>query len=287
MRIEKKVLACVDHSHYADIVVDYAAWAARQMTAPLEFLHIIDRHPERGSGEDYSGAIGINAQEHLLTTLSDKDAEVSRTAREAGRLLLNRLRERATAAGVPNPDIRQYYGTLVDTLVEQQEDVRLLVIGRRGASAERTQRDLGRNVENVVRGLRRPVLTVTEGYSEPQRVMIAFDGSAITRRGVEMVAAGQLFRGIPCHVVMSGSGSADAEKHLNWAKITLENAGFEAETALITGDPETVIAQEIQAREIDMLLMGAYTHSPLRKLIFGSKTDDLLRASKVPTLLLR
>jgi hypothetical protein len=38
---------------------------------------------------------------------------------------------------------------------------------------------------------------------------------------------------------------------------------------------------------IDMLLMGAYGHSPLRSLLFGSKTDDLLRSAKVPTLLLR
>jgi nucleotide-binding universal stress UspA family protein len=33
--------------------------------------------------------------------------------------------------------------------------------------------------------------------------------------------------------------------------------------------------------------MGAYGHSPLRSLFFGSKTDDLLRSAKVPTLLLR
>lgn len=284
---QKKVLACVDHSHYADIVADYAAWAARQMAAPLEFLHIIDRHPERGSGEDHSGAIGFNAKEHLLNALSEKDAKRSRSAREAGRLLLNRLRERALAAGVANIDIRQYYGALVDTVVAQQDDVRLLVIGRRGVSAVRTQRDLGRNVESITRGVKCPVLTVTEHYRAPQRILIAYDGSAITRRGVEMVAAGQLFRGVSCHVVMSGKGSADADKKLEWAKATLEAAGFETETALIPGDPETVIAYEIQAREIDMLLMGAYTHSPLRKLLFGSKTDGLLRASKVPTLLLR
>jgi nucleotide-binding universal stress UspA family protein len=33
--------------------------------------------------------------------------------------------------------------------------------------------------------------------------------------------------------------------------------------------------------------MGAYAHSPLRSLLFGSKTSDLLRAAKIPTLLLR
>jgi nucleotide-binding universal stress UspA family protein len=64
-------------------------------------------------------------------------------------------------------DIRQRYGELEETLLEQEERVRLIVLGRRGRSAETTQRDLGRNVERVVRALHRPILTVTEGFSEP------------------------------------------------------------------------------------------------------------------------
>ena len=53
------------------------------------------------------------------------------------------------------------------------------------------------------------------------------------------------------------------------------------------GDPETVIGQAIQSKGIDLLIMGAYTHSPLRRLFAGSKTTELLRAARVPTLLLR
>ncbi len=43
----------------------------------------------------------------------------------------------------------------------------------------------------------------------------------------------------------------------------------------------------VQEQGIDMLIMGAYSHSPLRSLLFGSKTSDLLRSAKIPTLLLR
>ncbi len=37
----------------------------------------------------------------------------------------------------------------------------------------------------------------------------------------------------------------------------------------------------------DRLVMGAYSHSPLRTWLFGSKTSEMLQASSVPTLLLR
>lgn len=209
---QDKVLACVDQSHFADHVTDYAAWAAKRVDAPLELLHTIERHPELGSGKDHSGAIGVNSQEILLTELSQEDEARSKAARETGRLFLNRLRERAAAAGVAELDVRQRHGSLQDTLVAQENNVRLFVLGGRGESAEVTQRDLGRNVEQVVRALHKPILTVTEGFTESKRAMIAFDGGIITRCGVEMVAASPLFKGLPVHVLMSGKPSADATK---------------------------------------------------------------------------
>ncbi len=287
LKNENKVLACVDQSRFANYVADYAVWAATRMDAPLEFLHIIDRHPEIATSDDRSGAIGIDAQETLLTALTNQDEARSKAVRERGRIFLNDLRERAVAAGVASPDVRQRYGDLEETLVEQEAHVRLFVLGRRGESAATTERDLGRNVERVVRALSRPILTVTADFTAPRRVMIAFDGGIVTRRGVEMVAASPLFRGLPIHLLMSGKESQDAAKQLEWAKTTLTAADFDVVASLIPGDAELVIAKTVQEEGIDMLIMGAYSHSPLRTLLFGSKTADLLRFTKLPTLLLR
>ena len=142
-------------------------------------------------------------------------------------------------------------------------------------------------MEQVVRSLHKPILTVTEGFKEPQRVMIAFDGSTVTRRGVEMVAGSPLFRGLTITLLMSGKESQDAPKQLDWAKTTLEASGFNVTASLIPGDAENIIAKTVKEQSIDMLIMGAFGHSPLRTLMFGSKTADLLRSSTVPTLLLR
>lgn len=287
MKTERKVLACVDQSRYADYVTDYAAWAAQRMSAPLELLHVIDRHPEVATNQDHSGAIGIDAQEQLLETLSSHDEARSKAAREEGRVFLNTLRQRAIAAGVTAPDVRQRYGQLEETLKEQEEDVRLFVLGRRGKSADQTQRDLGRHVERVVRNLNKPILAVTEGFKEPRRALIAFDGGIVTRRGVEMVANSPLFKGMPIHLLMSGKDRQEAAKQLQWAQNKLQAAGLETISEHIPGDAETVIAKTVIAQDIDILLMGAYGHSPLRSFVFGSKTTDLLRSASIPTLLLR
>lgn len=287
IRNENRVLACVDRSRFADYVADYAAWAACRLDAPLEFLHVIDRHPEQGSGEDHSGTIGIDAHDQLLSKLSAEDETRTRAAREQGRIFLNTLRERAMAAGADLVDVRQRHGELEATLLEQEDGVRLMVLGRRGEAAETTDRDLGRNVERVVRALHKPILTVSRGFQAPQKVMIAFDGGVVTRRGVRMIAASPLFRGLPIHLLMSGRESADSAKQLEWATETLTRANFDVAASLIPGDAETVIARNVREHSIDVLVMGAFGHSPLRSLLFGSKTADLLRSSTIPTLLLR
>jgi len=287
MHDDEKVLGCVDHSLFADYVTDYAVWAACRLGVPLELLHIIERHPELGSADDHSGTIGIDAQAQLLSKLTAEDEARTRAARERGRIFLNQLRERAIAAGAANVDVRQRHGELVETLIEQASNTRLLVLGRRGEAAEITRRDLGRNVEHVVRALHTPILTVTAGFKTPERVLIAFDGSSVTRRGVKMVATSPLFRDLPITVLMSGKRRADAAKQLAWAESLLNEAGFTVSVALVPGDAESIIARTVLEQAIDLLVMGAFGHSPLRSLLFGSKTADLLRSATVPTLLLR
>lgn len=282
-----KVLACVDQSRFALYVADYAAWAAIKSGSKLELLHIIDQHPEISKSEDRSGAIGIDASEQLLQTLTEQDALINREAREKGRHFLSSLRERMTDAGVPTTDIRQRYGSLIETVTEQENEVDLFVLGRRGESADRTRRDLGRNVEAVVRSLNKPILTVTEAFVAPKSVLIAFDGSAITRQGVKKVATSPLFRGLKINVLMSGSRGKAKPKRLEWAEKILKDADLDVSTFLILGDAEDVIARFVSEHGIDILIMGAYSHSPLRSFFFGSKTADLLRSTKIPTILLR
>ena len=284
MNQPKKILACVDQSPYADYVADYSAWAARRFSLPLELLHIIDRHPEIATSDDHSGAIGFDAQENLLNRLTEEEGQRSREIRERGRVFLNGLKQRCERAGTDDVDIRQRYGQLLDTLDEQQREVALYVLGRRGRSAAHTQRDLGRHVESISRKIQRPILTVASEFSEPKSLLVAYDGKRMTRGCITLIAGNAALADLPVHVVMSGKQTNESEKQLHWATETLELGGFSVETAYLPGDPEQQIMRVLNDREIDLLVMGAYSQSPLRSLFFGSKTNDLLRASRVPTV---
>lgn len=284
---QKRVLACVDRSRYAGSIADYAAWSALRLSLPLEFLHVIDRHPETASTKDRSGAIGIGSQESLLSTLTSEDEARSKAWRDDGRNLLNTMRERAKAAGVEAPDVRQRYGHLNEALSDLESEVHLYVLGRRGESAEGTQRDLGRSIEGVVRSLHHPILAVGGEFREPRRVMIAFDGSKAAQRCVAVVASSLLFKGLAVHLIMVVQKVTEARDGLESARAALEAAGFEATAQVLAGDPERTIARSLKDQCIDILVMGAYNHSRIRGLLRGSRTSDLLRAATVPVLLIR
>lgn len=287
MDIENKILACVDQSQFADYVVDYAIWAAARLESPVELLHVVNRHSEVGSGDDHSGEIGIDAQENLLTKISAEDEVRTKVARERGRIFLDRLRNRALSAGLRSVDVRQRQGELAETIAEQESRVQLLILGRRGEVAESASGDLGKNVESVVRSWRKLALTVTEPFREPRRVMIAFDGGATTRRAVEFVAASPLFGGLEVSVVMAGRSTTDSMRQLDWARGALEAAGMQTAVAQMSGEPEVVIAEAIREQSVDLLVMGAYSHAPWQKLFSRSKTTDLLRSVRIPTLIVR
>ncbi|MEZ5706660.1 MAG: universal stress protein [Burkholderiaceae bacterium] len=288
MKTEQRVIACVDQSSYADSVADHAAWAALRLGAPLELLHVIDRHPETARSTDHSGAIGPDAQEALLTELSSADETMVRAAREQGRVFLNRLRERALAAGVAVVDMRQRLGHLEETLNGSQGDARLVVMGRKGETASQSGAALGGQVERVVRALERPILAVADTtFREPRRLLLAYDGGSASRKGVEMVAASPLFRGMDVRLVMVGNDRSDAVAQMAWATGRLQAGGVQAQGELVSGEPLAAIQAAVDRLQADWLLMGAYTHSPWRSLFRPSLTSGLLGSVRLPTLLLR
>lgn len=282
----EQVMAAIDGSHFSEGVCDFAAWASQALDAPLTFLHVVDNH-QQSTETDLSGNIGLGAREHLLEELAQLDEKRARIAQEHGRLMLKAAQDRAIAGGISDPGTRQRNGTLVETLEELESEMRLLVIGKRGKTAHADSDHLGSNLERVVRTLQRPILMVPDVFRQPRKVMVAFDGSKTTRKGIEMLARSPLFHGIDCHVVMVGADTGDNQSQLAWALETLRNAEHKAEGVILAGDVEQVLRGYKQEHGIDMTVMGAYGHSRIRHLLLGSTTTSVLRRATTPVLLLR
>lgn len=283
-----RIYACIDGQSNTLSVIDWSGWAAQRLDAPLEFLHVLERHPERSSTKDFSGAIGLGAQEAILQDLSESDAQQSKTAVEAGRQLLASARERAANAGVTQLDGRLRHGEFVATVQELEAGALLLVLGEHYHAAQTKKVHFDHRLEDVIRSTRRSVLVATrEQFVQPRCFALAFDGSSAAFKTLDLIKTSPLLAGLKALVVTAGVASTLRLRQLDEAQGVLVNAGFEVHTQLIAGEPDEVLPEYVKSQGADLLVMGAFGHSWLKQLITGSTTSTLLRVSDVPVLILR
>lgn len=279
----KYVVSCIDGSSVSTAVCDYACWIANKIEAPLKFLHTIEQ--ERNPAvSDLSGAIGLGSQEELLNELIQVEQNRGRLLIQKGQLMLNAAQERATEAGVRATEACQRHGSLAESVIDLEEDIRVLIMGIRGEAHDTDQAGLGTQLETVIRSLHKPIFIVNQPFSRPDSIMLAYDGSPACEKALTMIASSPLFRDIPCHIVHVGE---QGQTLLEQAAQILQQAGIKVTAAQCSGKIEEALCQYQAEHNIDLIVMGAFSHNRVRDFLLGSFTAKMLAATKKPLLLLR
>lgn len=281
------LLACIDDSAYTRSVVDHAAWAASRLAARVELLHAIERHPERSAMADLSGSIGVDAGQVLLGELALLDEQRGRLALARSHQLLDAAAADLRARGVAEVHPRLRHGALLDLLEDEPVAHDLLLLGKRGESADFARLHLGGTMERALHAGGGPLLVASRAFRPIERVLLAFDGSASARKAVELAARSPLLKGLDCHVVMAASEDRAATAHMDWAHALLDAAEVTHRSEIIPGHAEEVIGGYVERHGIDLLVLGAYGHSRIRELLVGSTSTALIRRCLVPALVVR
>lgn len=281
------ILACTDGSIYAPSVYQHAAWAAERLDAAVHVLHMLNPHHEAPVKTDLSGSIGFNARRHLLEEIVELEAAQSKLAAKRGQAILDDAKTQLEAAGVREVLADQKHGKLSDSISNYEKDAELVVIGKRGNNADFEKGHLGTNLERVIRSCQHPVLVAAREFKPMRNLIIAFDGGKSAQKAVEYAASAPLLKGMHAYLLYVGSGNAKVEAALAQAAEQLRAAGYEVTIEQRSGEPEEVIESVVAQDHIDLLVMGAYGHSPIRQFIVGSTTTAMIRSVKLPVLLFR
>ncbi|MFW8566838.1 universal stress protein [Orrella sp. 11846] len=282
-----KILACVDTSPYADSVCELAAWAAKKLFSTVEILHVIQRKSAVQERRDLTGAIGLGVKSELLEELTRLEESQGKLAIEAGRAILDTAANQLRAAGVSDVTTTHRHGDIVETVLEREKDCDLLIMGNRGASADFAIAHLGSKIERVVRASQKPIFIAPRDVSDIKKVVLAYDGSPCANRALDLFTSSPLFEDLELHAVFAGADNKKNREVLDKIRERIEGAGRLLSTGLLSGSPETVIADYLDKHQNSALVMGAYGHTPLRNLIVGSTTTSLIRTVSRPILLVR
>jgi nucleotide-binding universal stress UspA family protein len=281
------ITALIDGSAYAASVCGHAAWAASKTAASVELLHVLGRRHTASQPANLSGNLTLGARSQLLEALAAHDAEHAKLARERGRIILDAAKAELEAAGVSNVTVRLRLGDLVEAVKDVEADAALIILGKRGEAADYARDHLGSNLERIVRAATKPVLVASQAFRPVARALIAYDGGPSSDRAVAHLARGKLLKGVAIDIVTVGDDTLERRTALEAAADTLIAGGHTVTAHMLPGKPEEAIAGHIKARDIDLLVMGAYGHSRLRALFIGSTTTEMLRSSPVPVMLFR
>ncbi|MGB1800037.1 MAG: universal stress protein [Gammaproteobacteria bacterium] len=281
------VMACIDDSKLSDAVCDYAVWIAQRVDVPLKLLNTIDHHPETAENLDLSGSLGVNSRAHLLEDITDVEHAKSKALIQKGKTILEAAKARVKAQGYSDPVVSLQHGSLIDSLIELEQGIRVLVIGARGKIHEDMPDKIGAKLEDMIRSLHLPILVAYEEFKKPENIMIAYDGSDCANKAVEMVANSPLYKGLTCHLV-NVSNNSSAEELLQKAANTLrDKSDLKIITASLSGKAEQALCDYQKQQNIELTIMGAFSHTRLHDILLGSFTVKMLLNTNNPLLLLR
>ena len=280
----KNIIACIDGSPMTLATCEASAWVASKINAPLILLHALDK-TTRPVVSELSGQIGLGSQEELLNELAKLDEARSKVALKHGKLLLEEAAEWVMKKGISHVEQLQRHGSLLESLIDLENELRVLVIGKLGEEQD-SNKTIGSQLESVIRSIKSHTLVVNAPFSIPTSYLIAFDGSPTSEKLIEKAINTPLLLGLDCHLVMVddfSEKSAAFEK----AAIKLKNAGLSVHEDILSGSVDDALLKYQKDHQIGMMVMGAYGHSTLRQFFLGSNTTKVLIKSEVSLLLIR
>ncbi|KAF3978509.1 MAG: universal stress protein [Methylococcales symbiont of Iophon sp. n. MRB-2018] len=284
----KKIVACIDGSILTESVCDYAAWASNKTLAPVQLLHTINHHQESSITSDLSGNIGLDSQAHLQEGITLLEQQQSKLKLQQGKLMLEVAKQQIQQSGINDPICTQLHGDLIESLATLKEDIRVLVLGLRGHVHANQPHKIGAKLESIIRSLHLPILIINGAFKTPKRFMIVYDGSKITNKTIEMIASNPLFRNMSCYLVCVNNDKKTASKLLEQAVNTLKQVdGLDLTSSQLKGSVVQELCVYQQQHDIDLTIMGAFSHTRIHDMLLGSFTHKVLVNTNKPLLLLR
>jgi nucleotide-binding universal stress UspA family protein len=269
----KTILVGLHGSEFSTAASSAALELARQNQAAILAIGIVDV-PRLTPAESVPlGAGGFKGE---------RDAAVLAAERQRIAQLLGEFEQRARSQNLA-PRTLLLEGDPAELLVRESHRADLLVVGKKHAPHQEWEH-ASNTLERVLRQTARPVLCVPAERVAGSPVLIAYDGSLVAAKAIQLFIHVGLGVGRPIHLLTM---AADAAAVSARAAELLQAHGLNVQQhpeapAGAAGKRILELAGQLGAGTI---VMGSYGHSRIRDFIFGSVTSTVLRDATVPVFL--
>ncbi|MCA4788715.1 MULTISPECIES: universal stress protein [Acinetobacter] len=276
----KRVIACIDSSPCINALAEAAAWIATQTQRELVLLQVLDYYPASYHLGEISGVIGFESNAMLLKELAELEQKQSELALDYSNNLLQHISNMIQEKYEIVPTQIQEKGDFLEQSFSVLNEDDIVVIGRVGEKSAERNKALGSNVENFIRGANCTVMTVGEHFKAPTRFIFAYEYSPTCIKMMKRIAQSDLLKLLQCHLLYVG----DHPEVLNEPADFLTAAGLDVVVEYRYGDVAENILDYQREHGIQLIVLGAFSHSKIHQFFLGSITTNIFRNSTVPLL---
>lgn len=278
----KRILVVLDSDADTPVAIDTAITIAKRHRATVTGLALVSTEE---IDKDTAGG-GIGSMYYAEKMREELKTEVRTKAQE----LLQEFRARIDAAGVSHTDDHVGEGEAVEVITQDMLTHDLLVSGNRShfyyADPDRRTHSIAQVVEEGAA----PVLIVTPTFSDVERVLVAYDGSAPGARAMHEFAHLVPFgRDLEMEVVHVASDKDRSENILRRARAYLIAQGFEnvLTTTLSGSNASETLLSHAASQDTDLIVTGAYAKSGIKRFFFGTTATRLIDQDDISVFLTR
>lgn len=193
---------------------------------------------------------------------------------------------RCEAAGVPG-QLAIAVGGIARKICERNRWTDLLVVNLAYPPPSQPFAKLGSGFRTLIRRCASPVLAVPGTPSSLDRVLLAYDGSPKADEALFVATyLADRWNTSLTVVTVTENGRIPPNTPIRAQKY-LESHGVQGTYLEESGAVPEVILKTAEEQESNLIIMGGYGHSPVLEVVLGSAVDQVLRASRQPTLICR
>ncbi len=272
----RSILLALAESPYDASARNYAFWLARKDGSHVHALAVIDiavfEVPVLGSPDGFMPSVVTPPLKESQSLMKDLTA----IAKER----LDQFANQCISRGIPSStEIKTGIPGEVIGRTAVAHDI--VVVSRTGYNRiSGPHENVDALVAPVIRSSVRPVLVAGLEFredSEIRNILVAYDGSSHSARALLVAAELAAHPGVSCTLLTVAQSEDAGQEVLAPAEEFLFHHGVAPRKELrIRSKPADVICEMVASGKADILIMGAYGHSPIREVLFGSTTEHVL-----------
>ncbi|GAB4244827.1 MAG: universal stress protein [Thermoleophilia bacterium] len=274
----KSILVAIDGSVHSEACRRVAVRLARVYEAGVTGLHVVDvrllEFPPF-----VTGAYPIDP-----AAASPLPVEILEGFRENADRITDDFRDALTAEGI-RVQVRIEEGVPSEVISEVADAYDLLVVGKRGAHARFSEDLVGSTAEQIVRKAGTPVYLAERENPDPENLLLLYDGSRPANNALKLAADFASHMGTRLRVLTVSGSLDEAGKIQQDARDYLAAWELEVDFRVVEGELVFTALEELEETPADLVFLGKRGHSFLHDLILGSTTEQLMRETRVPLVL--